>query len=96
MKNPLSRVAAKGAVGLIRLYQLVVSPFKGPCCRFTPTCSAYAKQAFLLHGPVKGAILTLNRLCKCHPWGGWGFDPVPPVSGNLKEKGKENDTQVRG
>lgn len=96
MKYPLSRVAAKGAVGLIRLYQLVVSPFKGPCCRFTPTCSAYAKQAFLLHGPVKGAILTLNRLCKCHPWGGWGFDPVPPASGNLKEKGKENDTQVRG
>ena len=68
----------------IRTYQLILSPFKSPCCRFVPTCSEYAKQAFLLHGAVKGAILTTKRLLKCHPWGGSGYDPVP-----LPQKKKE-------
>lgn len=62
---------------LIRFYQVCLSPFKTPCCRFTPTCSAYARDAFLLHGPVKGAMLTLRRILRCHPWGGAGYDPVP-------------------
>lgn len=66
------------ALFLIMLYQKLVSPFKPPCCRFTPTCSAYAKEAFLLHGAAKGAMLTLKRIFKCHPWGGFGYDPVPP------------------
>lgn len=86
MKKIIVRVAAGAAVGLIRLYQILLSPFKVPCCRFTPTCSAYAKQAFLLHGPAKGAILTLNRLFRCHPWGGWGFDPVPPAADTVQKK----------
>lgn len=73
-------------LGLIRIYQLVVSPSKTPCCRFTPTCSAYAKDAFLLHGSRKGAILTVKRLVKCHPWGGSGYDPVPPVQKKRKNK----------
>lgn len=64
---------------LIRLYQICLSPLKPNCCRFVPTCSAYAKEAFCLHGPLKGAILTAKRLVKCHPWGGSGYDPVPPV-----------------
>jgi len=63
--------------GLIRLYQICVSPFKTPCCRFYPTCSAYAREAFLLHGVVKGAMLSLRRILRCHPWGGSGYDPVP-------------------
>lgn len=62
---------------LIRFYQLFLSPLKGHCCRFEPTCSDYAKEAFLLHGIRKGAILTLKRILKCHPWGGAGYDPVP-------------------
>ncbi len=65
---------------LIRLYQLFLSPIKGHCCRFEPTCSDYAKEAFLLHGVRKGAILTLKRILKCHPWGGEGYDPVPEVT----------------
>ena len=65
---------------LIRLYQLFLSPIKGRCCRFEPTCSDYAKEAFLLHGVRKGAILTLKRILKCHPWGGEGYDPVPEVT----------------
>ena len=63
--------------GLIWLYQVCLSPFKAPCCRFHPTCSAYAREAFLLHGVVKGAMLTIRRILRCHPWGGSGYDPVP-------------------
>lgn len=74
----------------IILYQLCVSPFKCPCCRFQPTCSAYAKQAFLLHGFIKGGKLTLKRLLKCHPWGGFGYDPVPEKLEDLnKNEGKK-------
>ena len=62
---------------LIRLYQLFLSPVKGSICRFQPSCSDYAKEAFLLHGVVKGGILTTKRILKCHPWGGSGYDPVP-------------------
>ncbi len=73
-------------LGLIRCYQLFVSPFKPCCCRYVPTCSAYAKEAFLLHGPIKGAMLTLKRILKCHPWGPYGYDPVPPcVNKKIKE-----------
>lgn len=67
----------------LRAYQLVVSPVlhfvAGPLggCRFTPTCSVYAAQAVREHGVVRGAALTAGRLCRCHPWGGSGHDPVP-------------------
>ena len=71
---------------LIRCYQLLISPIKGHCCRFEPTCSDYAREAFLLHGIVKGAILTLKRILKCHPWGGSGYDPVPLVTKIRKVK----------
>ncbi len=77
-------------LGLIRLYQVCLSPFKPACCRFVPSCSEYARHAFLLHGPLKGAILTLKRLLKCHPFGGSGFDPVPERY-VFFEKRKAND-----
>lgn len=62
---------------LIRFYQYVISPIIGPSCRFHPTCSAYAKQAYQRHGIFKGSWLTLRRLLRCHPWGGCGVDEVP-------------------
>jgi len=62
---------------LIRAYQLVISPWLGPKCRFTPTCSEYSLQAFKKYGPVKGFRLSVNRIRKCHPWGDSGYDPVP-------------------
>jgi uncharacterized protein len=62
---------------LIRLYQLVISPWIGPKCRFTPTCSQYGIEALRKHGPIKGLWLTIRRVSRCHPWGGSGFDPVP-------------------
>lgn len=62
---------------LIRCYQLLVSPVLGPCCRFLPSCSDYARDAIVAHGALRGTALTLKRLMRCHPFGGSGFDPVP-------------------
>lgn len=62
---------------LIRLYQLIISPWLGPSCRFTPTCSHYGIEAFKKYGPVKGFWLTMKRILRCNPWGGSGYDPVP-------------------
>jgi putative membrane protein insertion efficiency factor len=65
--------------GLIWLYRHSLSLFMGQQCRFVPSCSAYANEALQLHGAVKGGRLALRRMCRCHPWGGHGFDPVPPA-----------------
>ena len=62
---------------LIRFYQGAISPFLPNSCRYTPTCSQYALEAYRKHGPVKGLYLTVRRLLRCHPWGGSGYDPVP-------------------
>ncbi len=62
---------------LFRLYHLVISPLLGTNCRYAPSCSVYTRVAIDLHGPVKGSWLGLKRMCRCHPWGGHGFDPVP-------------------
>ncbi len=64
-------------IGLIRGYQLAVSPFLPPACRFYPSCSEYAARAIAAQGPLRGAWLGLRRLLKCHPWHPGGFDPVP-------------------
>ncbi|MBI3707530.1 MAG: membrane protein insertion efficiency factor YidD [Proteobacteria bacterium] len=63
---------------VIRLYQWTMSPLIGPSCRFYPSCSEYAREAILTRGVVVGAWLALKRLARCHPWGGEGYDPVPP------------------
>lgn len=62
---------------LIKLYQWIVSPVLGPKCRYTPSCSAYALEAFKKYGPLKGGWLAIRRIGRCHPWGGHGYDPVP-------------------
>ncbi|MGX9356517.1 membrane protein insertion efficiency factor YidD [Roseobacteraceae bacterium S113] len=61
----------------VRAYRLVFSPWVGHNCRFQPTCSAYALEALQTHGGLRGSVLTLKRLAKCHPWGKDGYDPVP-------------------
>jgi putative membrane protein insertion efficiency factor len=66
----------------IRVYQLALSPFVGFHCRYQPTCSAYGIEAIERHGLVKGLLLTLRRLGRCHPWGGSGYDPVPGAHGS--------------
>jgi len=66
-------------LGLIGIWRLFVSPVLGPSCRYTPTCSAFAATAVRRHGAGRGALLTLGRIARCHPWGGAGHDPVPPA-----------------
>lgn len=65
--------------GMIRLYQLLLSPVLPPACRFTPSCSSYTMQAIAEHGPLGGSWLGLKRICRCHPWNDGGYDPVPPA-----------------
>ena len=62
---------------LIRFYQVCISPLTPAACRFTPTCSQYAIEAFRKHGIFKGFYLSAKRILRCHPWGGHGYDPVP-------------------
>ncbi len=62
---------------LVKIYQKVISPIFPPVCRYTPTCSNYAAEAIVKHGPFKGGWLALKRILSCHPWGGSGHDPVP-------------------
>ena len=73
----LSQLAAWLLCLPILFYQRVISPFTPPSCRFTPTCTEYARQALIKHGPIKGSWLARKRLLRCHPWGGSGYDPVP-------------------
>ena len=60
-----------------RAYKLTLSPWIGRNCRYLPTCSDYAAEALIRHGPVRGAWMAGRRFCRCHPWGGSGYDPVP-------------------
>jgi uncharacterized protein len=63
--------------GLVRLYQITLSPYWGAQCRFYPTCSCYALEALKQHGAMRGGFLSLWRLFRCHPWAKGGVDPVP-------------------
>jgi putative membrane protein insertion efficiency factor len=70
-------VIARTLIALVRTYQLAVSPWTPASCRFTPTCSAYAIDALNEHGALRGLWLAARRIARCHPWGGFGYDPVP-------------------
>jgi hypothetical protein len=70
--SPVARLFHAG----VRLYQRVTGGRPSPC-RFVPSCSNYALDALEAHGAVRGSTLTIRRLCRCHPWGGHGWDPVP-------------------
>lgn len=64
--------------GALRAYKLALSPLIGRQCRFLPTCSEYAAEALITHGPWRGAGLAAGRVCRCNPLGGSGYDPPPP------------------
>ena len=77
MFNFIRRFLVMLLVAPIHFYQTVISPLTPPSCRFTPTCSEYARQAIIKHGPFKGLYLAIWRILRCNPWGGSGYDPVP-------------------
>jgi hypothetical protein len=71
---------AKILIGLIRAYQIILSPWVGMHCRFQPSCSHYMHDAILRFGVIKGVWLGLRRLSRCHPWHEGGLDPVPELT----------------
>lgn len=79
-------------IALVKLYQKTISPLKPPCCRFTPTCSAYAIEAFQKRGFFAGLILSVWRVLRCNPFAKGGYDPVPErgFRSYAKTNGREN------
>lgn len=77
-------------LGLIRLYQLLLSPLLGANCRFEPTCSVYATEAIKRYGVIKGGYLSFRRLIKCHPFHEGGYDPVPKTDEDIKPKSNKD------
>ena len=73
-------VAQRAVLALIRGYQLAFSPFYAGSCRYVPSCSAYAQEAVERFGAMRGGLLAVRRLARCHPFGGHGLDPVPPAT----------------
>jgi hypothetical protein len=74
------RWAPRGALlGLLWLYQHLISPLTPPSCRYYPSCSQYAVIAITRHGAVRGSWLAVRRLARCHPWAAGGVDDVPPA-----------------
>lgn len=71
--SPLARLLRGSVFG----YRYLLSPVLPAACRYAPSCSAYALEALGRHGALVGSWLAVRRLCRCHPWGGAGFDPVP-------------------
>jgi len=61
---------------LVRAYRLLLSPYLPPSCRYQPTCSQYAEEALDKYGALKGGVIALKRISRCHPWGGSGYDPL--------------------
>ena len=74
MKCTLPR---RALLRLIRFYQRQISPLHPRCCRFTPTCSQYAYEAVSKYGALRGGLLSLKRILRCHPFSRGGYDPVP-------------------
>lgn len=78
MSALLGRLLAWPLLLLVHLYRVAISPWLGANCRYQPTCSEYAIEALKAHGAFRGMRLAVRRIARCHPWGGSGYDPVPP------------------
>lgn len=85
--NTLAALPAKLVLLLVRIYQLCISPMIVPSCRFIPTCSEYAAEALQTHGLLRGSLLTVWRLLRCHPLCRGGYDPVRKASNTAHRKG---------
>ena len=91
--DTLARLPRGVVVGLLRLYQRVISPMYGPTCRFYPSCSQYALIAVERHGVLRGTALAAWRLLRCNPWNAGGVDDVPAVRGQDEGRSSRRDHQ---
>ena len=83
-------------MGLIRLYQIILSPvvnWRGPVCKFEPSCSHYGYEAVKTHGAVKGGGMTVWRVLRCNPWSSGGYDPVKPKEPGRSGGGKDHQAR---
>ena len=91
MKRPGKKMVAIGMAAVVKgalvFYREAISPYLPHVCRYRPSCSIYALEALERHGVLKGFYLAARRILRCHPWGRWGYDPVPPVSGETMAGG---------
>ena len=72
----ISRILTRAALAAIHLYRISISPYIGPACRFSPSCSRYAEEALMKHGIIRGGAMALRRVLRCHPFHEGGYDPV--------------------
>lgn len=86
MVTAMKNLPGRFLILLVKAYQKILSPLCPGVCRFRPTCSQYMIEAIQTHGVIKGLWFGIRRLLRCHPWGGSGYDPVPPK----KEKCSKN------
>ncbi|MDQ1289831.1 MAG: uncharacterized protein QG622_3397 [Actinomycetota bacterium] len=83
------RLPALVLIGFFMAWRLLASPTYGQTCRFYPSCSAYGVEAVKVHGAWRGALLTVRRIGRCHPWNPGGYDPVPPTSRTAPDAGHD-------
>jgi putative membrane protein insertion efficiency factor len=88
MFKAIASVLAWPLLALVWLYRMAISPWLGNNCRFDPSCSEYALEALKMHGAFRGTWLAAQRIGRCHPWGGTGYDPVPD-SKEVEQRRKE-------
>ncbi|WP_447958021.1 membrane protein insertion efficiency factor YidD [Vreelandella sp. EE7] len=93
LKIALTRALGAVLIGLVKVYQVTLSPLLGPRCRFWPSCSSYTVEAIKVHGPFKGGWMAIKRISKCHPGHPGGMDPVP---GGRSEALHEADQRNEG
>jgi putative membrane protein insertion efficiency factor len=85
----LKKILIFPLVILVRFYQIAISPYTPSSCRYQPTCSHYTVEALKVHGLFKGGLMSIKRIGSCHPWGGSGYDPVPPKEEKNKKEEKK-------
>ena len=86
LKNVVNLLFTTIFKGVVLFYKYAISPLTPSSCRYTPTCSTYAIDALKTYGPWRGGWMALRRIGSCHPWGGHGYDPVPPKEKEIKEE----------
>jgi uncharacterized protein len=91
----VAKAASLPFVIIIWAYRVTLSPFIGGQCKHTPTCSRYALEAYRVHGPIHGTILTIRRILSCNPFAHGGYDPVPINEPPTDSRARANSTQAK-